>query len=269
MKRSIMVANYLQSLGFENPECNFTFLGDLIAKHVATYSFSSVNCQLGEDLPLDFESLYERLVVKNRGGYCFEQNGLFYEVLEELGYSPKLYLARVIHNQNIHPGLTHRISMVENEGQSYVVDVGFGSNGPRIPVALSETESIDGDRIYRISQKDRGEFHMQILKDGVFFSLYRFELCHYGQADCELGHFYSHRHPAANFVNHLVVSRLSESEIHSLVDLEYRLIKKSGTEIEDITTPIQLKTLLTSKLNIQVSHNECQILYEKLASKNR
>ncbi|MBT3234218.1 MAG: N-hydroxyarylamine O-acetyltransferase, partial [Calditrichaeota bacterium] len=29
-----------------------------------------------QDLPLDFESLHQRIVVQRRGGYCFEQNGL-------------------------------------------------------------------------------------------------------------------------------------------------------------------------------------------------
>lgn len=267
MTRRTMIHNYLETLGLQDRQWDFSLLTDLIAKHVATYSFSSVNCQLGDDLPLDFASLYQRIVVEKRGGYCFEQNGLLFEILEELGFSPQLYLARVIHNQDIHPGLTHRINMVEHNGTSYVVDAGFGSDGPRIPVAFSEKESIDGHRIYRVFEKEPGQFHMQIFKDGCFFSLYRFERSRYAQADCELGHFYSHRHTAANFVNHLVVSRLTQTEIHSIVDLEYWLIKKSNTKKQNITSPGQLKQLLSGKLNLLVSEQECQILFEKHASK--
>ncbi|GKT33455.1 Arylamine N-acetyltransferase like protein, partial [Aduncisulcus paluster] len=154
-----------------------------------------VGCQLGDDLPLDLESLYRRIVVKKRGGYCFEQNGLLFGVLEELGLFPQLYLARVIYNQDIHSGLTHRITMVDYEGARYVLDVGFGPHGPSIPVPMSGVESADGEKIFRIAEVRPGEFHMQVLKKGEFFSLYRFELARYGQSDCELGHFYSHRHP--------------------------------------------------------------------------
>ena len=177
-------------------------------------------CRLGDELPLDFESLFDRLVVRRRGGYCFEQNGLLYEVLDELGFSPKLYLARVIHNQDSHPGLTHRISMVEHEGERYVVDVGFGSDGPRIPILFSENVTDDGGRIFRIVERHPGEYHMQMWKDGEFYSLYRFELSRYGPADCEVGHFYSHRHPDATFVNHLVASLVLADETRSLRDLD-------------------------------------------------
>ena len=96
---------------------------------MATFAFGSVGPRLGDELPLDIKSLFDRLVVRRRGGYCFEQNGLFYEVLDELGYAPRLYLARVIHGQDIHPGLTHRISLVTYGGTDYVVDVGFGADG--------------------------------------------------------------------------------------------------------------------------------------------
>ena len=266
MGRSTMVQEYLHILNLHNRKMDFSFLCDLVAHHVATFPFSSVSCQLGDDLPLDFQALYQRIVVKRRGGYCFEQNGLLYEILKELGFTPKLYLARVIHNQDIHPGLTHRITMVEYEDRQYIFDVGFGANGPRIPVALSETESKDGNRIYRITERRSGEYHMQIKKDGDFFSLYRFELSRYGHADCELGHFYSHRHPDANFVNHLVVSRLLESEIHSVLNLEYWLITTSGTKSQKIKDPEQLRRILVDQLKVQISDNESSRLFEKLVS---
>ena len=238
------------------------FLSEIAKRHVATFAFSSVGCRLGESLPLDLESLYKRIVVQRRGGYCFEQNGLFYEVLEDLGFSVKLYLARVIYNQDIHPGLTHRITMVDLNGQRYILDVGFGSDGPRIPVILSEQETIDGDRIFRISQPSSGEFHMQVFKDGDFFSLYRFELARYGQADCELGHFYSHRHPNSSFVNHLVVSLIMENEIRSLRDLVYWVITKSGTQQHRIDDADQLRRILVGELKVQVTEAESRYLYE-------
>lgn len=51
-------------------------------------------------------------------------------VLEELGFSVNLFLGRVIYNQDIHPGLTHRITLVEIDGNHYIADVGFGPLGP-------------------------------------------------------------------------------------------------------------------------------------------
>ena len=266
MERREMVREYLQALGLRGRKLDFGFLNDVVTRHVATFAFGNVGCRLGEDLPIDFESLFLRIVSQRRGGYCFEQNGLLYGVLEKLGFLPKLYLARVIYNQDTHPGLTHRISMIEYEGQRYVIDVGFGSLGPRIPVPMSAIESNDGDKIFRIAERRSGEYHMQVFKEGDFFSLYRFEIARYGQADCELGHFYSLRHPGANFVNHLVASLIQANETRSLRDLEYWVITKSGTQNQEICDSEQLRRILVEEFGVQVTEEESRRLYEGLVS---
>lgn len=268
-KRSEMVQTYLQALELYGRKLDFSFLNDVVARHVAKFAFSSVGCQLSEDLPLDFDSLYQKLFIQRRGGYCFEQNGFLYEVLEELGFSPKLYLARVIYNQDTHPGLTHRISMIEYEEQQYVMDVGFGPTGPAIPVPMLEIESKDRDKVFRIAENRIGEYHMQVMKDGDFFSLYRFELSRYGQADCEIGHFYSHRHPDAAFVNHLVVSLIQDHETRSLRDLEYWVISQSDTQNIIINDSEHLWKILVGELGVKISEDESRQLYEKLNTKQR
>lgn len=263
MKRSELVHQYLTTLGLQDRTHDFAFLSDLAARHLATFAFSSVGCLLGDDLPLDFESLFDRIVTRRRGGYCFEQNGLFFEVLEELGFSPRLVLARVIFNQDNEPGLTHRNSIVEYEGQSYVLDVGFGPHGPRVPVPMSGTETKDGHQVFRVSERRPGEHHLQVLKDGDFAPLYRFELARYVQADCEVGHFYSHRHPSANFVNHLVVSLIKQTETLCLRDREYSVTTEAGIHKQDVGNPRQLHGILVKELGIQVTPEESHRLYEE------
>ncbi len=260
MQRSEMVGDYLRALNLDDCELDFEFLREVVGRHVATFAFSSVGCRLGENMPLDYESLFSRIVVRRRGGYCFEQNGLLFGVLEELGFAPQLYLARVIFNEDTHPGLTHRISLVKFDGEHFVLDVGFGSLGPRIPVRMSGAECRDGSQVVRIEERGNGEFHLQVLKEGEFFSLYRFELARYGQSDCELGHFYSHRHPKANFVNHLVVSLILEHEVRSLQDMEYRVITDSTTEIQAIESSDQLWRILVEELGIQITERESRRL---------
>lgn len=264
MQRSEMVDKYLHTLNLKNYGLDFKFLKEVVGRHVATFAFSSVGCRLGEDLPLDFESLFSRIVDRRRGGYCFEQNGLLYEVLDELGFSPELYLARVIYDQDTHPGLTHRISVIKYDGQRYVLDVGFGSLGPRVPVLMSASETHDNGKVFRVAEIRPGQYHLQVIKDGDFFSLYRFELAPYGQADCEVGHFYSHRHPDASFVNHLVVSRILAGETRSLRDLEYWVVTDSEKQTTQICDPEQLRQVLVTELGVQVSDSESRRLFDGL-----
>ena len=237
------------------------FLSEILRRHSARFAFSSVGPLLGNDLPLDVESLYQRIVVKRRGGYCFEQNALMYAVLIELGFDVSLYLARVIYNEDIHPGLTHRISLVKIDGRSYIADVGFGPLGPQRPVCMSGEESHENFRVFRVEERQQGEFHLQTLKDGEFYSLYKFELARYGSADCEVGHFYSHKHPDATFVNHLVVSNIHDREVHSLRNHEYRVITATGEQREPIKDGTHLHEILNTRFGIKVSEDEARRLF--------
>jgi N-hydroxyarylamine O-acetyltransferase len=263
--RPSLADEYLDTLGLKREEPCLEFLNNITRRHVAHFAFSSVGPLLEDELPLDFESLYRRIVVKRRGGYCFEQNGLLFELLEEFGFSVRLYLGRVIYDQDIHPGLTHRITLVDIDNQRYVADVGFGPLGPASAVNMSGQESVDGFRTFRVKERDPGVFHMQTFKDGRFYSLYKFELARYGQADCEVGHFYSHKHPAASFVNHLVVSRIRRDEVRSIRNHEYSVNRDGRESRQIIGSPKQLKAILDSRFNIAVSLAEGDRLFSKTA----
>lgn len=254
---------YLRVLGLQRQQPDLSFLADLTSRHVANFSFSSVGPMLGNDLPLDIESLYQRIVVRRRGGYCFEQNGLLQAILEELGFGVKLYLGRVIYNQDSHPGLTHRINLVETGGGRYVADVGFGPMGPRYPVSMTGEVSQQGFRSFRIAEGRPGEYHMQTLKDGAFYSLYRFELARYGQSDCEVGHFYSHKHPGATFVNHLVVSRILAGEIRSLRNRDFWVITADGEQRQAIEDGAHLGEVLNTGFGVKIDDTEAQRLFAK------
>jgi N-hydroxyarylamine O-acetyltransferase len=267
MQRSDITTGYLGALGLQTRKPDLAFLSEITRRHLAQFAFSSIGPMLGNDLPLDIEALYQRIVVKRRGGYCFEQNGLLYEILQELGYTVSLYLGRVIYNQDIHPGLTHRITLVEIDGNRYVVDVGFGPLGPARPVSLAGDETRENNRVFRIAKRLPNEFHMQTLKDGDFFSLYKFELVHYGPADCELGHFYSHKHPRANFVNNLVVSSIRDHEVRSLRNREFWVMTGTGDQKQLIENHEQLKNLLETRFGLDVSSDESEQIFAKISEK--
>lgn len=262
MDRARITVLYLEALGLQRQAPGLDFLREITRRHVARLAFSSVGPRLGDPLPLDLPSLYQRIVERRRGGYCFEQNGLLYEVLDELGFEVRLALARVIHNRDVHPGLTHRISLVRIDGLTQVVDVGFGPQGPRHPVLLSPEPSPQRDRVYRVAERHAGEFHLQLAKDDDWYSLYRFELSRYGQADCELGHFWSHRHPEANFVRNLVVSVIRDDEVHALRNREYTAAFRDGERTRVLKAADELHGLLASTFGVSVSEDEARRLFD-------
>lgn len=261
MTLSDITDEYIRVLGLQRSKPDLALLKEITRRHAAKFSFSSVGPMLGDDLPLDIESLYRRIVVSRRGGYCFEQNGFLYAMLEKLGFDVSLYLARVIYNEDIHPGLTHRITLVKIDESRYIADVGFGPLGPQFPVCMSGEESHESFRIFRIRERHAGEFHVQTLRNGEFYTLYKFELARYGAADCEVGHFYSHKHPGATFVNHLVVSKILDDEVRSLRNREYWTISASGELKHSISDGEQLKVVLSDQFGIVVNDDESQRLF--------
>ena len=105
---------------------------------------------------------------------------------------------------------------------------------------------------------------MQSIVDGERYSLYRFDLVRYGQSDCELGHFYSHRHPEATFVNNLVASLILDDEVRSLRNRDYWVIRADATTTTAITSAPQLQELLADELGLRVTAAEGQRLFDEL-----
>ncbi|MBI1379353.1 MAG: hypothetical protein GC157_18025 [Frankiales bacterium] len=263
MDRSELTTAYLAALGLDGAERGPGLLPEVVRRHVATLAFTSVGPRLGDPLPLAPEELLDRIVVRRRGGYCFEHNGLVHEVLDELGLRPRLCLGRVLLSGNPHPGLTHRINVVELDGTPHVVDVGFGAPGPHLPVPLGGAVVGSSWRSFRVVELRPEHWTMQKLEDGDWTSLYRFELLEYGQSDCEIGHFWSHRHPSASFVNRFVASLILDDEVRSLQDREYRVVRATGEQRRSVPDH-ELRDLLADELDVRVTEEEAARLLPPL-----
>ncbi len=266
MQRSVITDQYLQALEIESAPPSFEFLSVLITRHIATLSFSSIGVRLHDDLPLDLPAVFDRIVLRRRGGYCFEQNALLFEVLQELGFDVEIKLARVIYGRDYLPGLTHRITIVTLDQRPFVVDVGFGPNGPTSPIPLLEEQAEGSEWKHRVHEFREGEFHMQSRKPEGPYSLYRFDLGQYGPSDCEISHFYSQHHPEATFVNNLVVSRILHDEIRSLRNNTYMTIRPEGEVVTMVNDSHQLHNLLSNELGVEVSEAESLRLFSELST---
>lgn len=87
----------------------------------------------GEGVVLTVPHLYEKIVERERGGYCFELNGLFHVLLDALGYDVRRVAARV--HSAVQVPANHHVNVVELD-RPYVVDVGIGPPMPRKPLPL-------------------------------------------------------------------------------------------------------------------------------------
>jgi N-hydroxyarylamine O-acetyltransferase len=236
----------------------------LQTQHLMQLPFSSANVLLGLELSLDDNPLLDRLLVKRRGGYCFEHNKIFFKVLQENAFDVQALMARVLNNQDIDAPKTHRLTLLTLDGERYAVDVGFGANCPIEPIKISDQDTVcsDGSR-YRVVRNDRGDYLLQLKKVSGYYTLYSFDLARYVDPDFEMAHFYSHRHPQAGFVNNLVVSRIIDGERRSIRNRSYQVICGDVIEETGIDSAEQLQALLKKDFEYPLSDDECTTLYEK------
>jgi N-hydroxyarylamine O-acetyltransferase len=65
-------------------------------KHPDAIVFENIDVLLGKAISLDPADVDAKLIAAGRGGYCYEQNGLFKRVLTALGFEVTGLMARVL-----------------------------------------------------------------------------------------------------------------------------------------------------------------------------
>jgi N-hydroxyarylamine O-acetyltransferase len=111
---------------------------------------------LGDGITLDVDALFEKIVDRERGGYCYELNGLFHVLLAELGYDVDRVAARVVgRDGDARPPANHHANVVHLH-RPFVVDVGMGTPQMRQPTPLDGTEVTDDAGVtWRVVESDR------------------------------------------------------------------------------------------------------------------
>lgn len=136
------VSHYLERLGIScgeggMPQPSLEFLNRLVEAHQKRIPFEAIDVyQQKLPISLEVQKLYEKIVEKKRGGYCFEMNGLFISLLRTLGYDAWSCYCRVIRGRAELRPVSHRGNIVCIENQLYFCDVGFGGPMPSQAILL-------------------------------------------------------------------------------------------------------------------------------------
>jgi N-hydroxyarylamine O-acetyltransferase len=176
-------------------------LRDLHRAHLLAVPFENLSIHLGESIILDETRLFDKVVNRRRGGFCYELNGLFAWLLRELGYNVTLLSAGVANGEGVFgPEFDHMTLMVTMDGTRWLADVGFGDSF-REPLPL-DAEVVSPDPSYRVAH-DGDILFLQGYDGTDWRSQYRFTLqprafpdyeamCHYHQTSPE-SHFTQRR----------------------------------------------------------------------------
>lgn len=253
---------YLSCVSVINPEASIRFINELQQAHLGTFPFSNLGVLLQEDLPLESQVLFDRVITNKRGGYCFEQNKIFFEILKYYEFQCDIVLGKVLHNREIDVPRTHRITKAIIADKTYIIDVGFGPLCPRTPLLLNTEEPQNqGDTVYRILQPTPGCYLLQKYEVDGWFTLYSFDNGTYSEADCLCGHHYSSTHPDATFVNNLLVSRKFYDDVRFLRNGEFHRIQGGTAEITRVSSTDNLGVILMQEFGLSLTTDQLSRLY--------
>ena len=122
--------------------------------HLLAVPFENLSIHTGEPVVLEDEALFEKVVGRRRGGFCYELNGLFAALLRSLGFKVEMLSAGVANAEGeFGPDFDHMTLLVtlnDKLEERWLADVGFGDSF-REPLLLNERGvQRQGERDYKI-----------------------------------------------------------------------------------------------------------------------
>jgi N-hydroxyarylamine O-acetyltransferase len=139
---SLALHRYLRRIAYGGPlSATRQTLHNLHRHHLLAIPFENVDVQLGMVPSLEHEAIFEKIVKRERGGWCFEMNLLFAWVLRQVGMRVDLIGATV--GKRARNALPNHLALLVHLDQTYLADVGFG-NGFLTPAPLQEGTFNDG-----------------------------------------------------------------------------------------------------------------------------
>ncbi|MFC6622234.1 arylamine N-acetyltransferase family protein [Novosphingobium panipatense] len=274
------IDRYLQRVNLSAPPAaDPAGLGALQAAHRRAFGFENLDVMLGREIRIDSSSVFDKLVVRRRGGYCFEQNRLFADALETLGVVTRPLLARVWLGQpeGAEPPRTHTAVLAILDGDPWLADAGFGgSNVPPLPLQDgAQATTADGARHRLRRVGERGEMKGEWLLERAgpahatdgraqahedWQPQYSFDLSAVGQADLDQANHWTSTRPDTRFTTLHVASIPLPSGFASMTDLQLTIHDGAGTRSRAITDAADYTQSLREIFQISLDLEEAAAL---------
>lgn len=252
MCNSTFVKRYLKRLQLEDtlPNDSLEKLSLLMWYHLINVPFETFDIFLKKHILLDESSLEDKIINRNRGGFCYELNASFAHLLRVLGYDIQDYGSRVHLNRlpNMHPFKDHRINVVTIAGKQYLAEVGFGHFfAPTAPLLIEENtiQENDGKR-YRFIKDDFFGWILQVAYKKDFQNFLSYDPNTYElDSDYEMASCYAQYTPTSIFSHTpIAMIRTADGGTYSLVDKTFKHIHNGAVETTTLTTNEEISQYL-------------------------
>lgn len=264
----VNIDRYLQRIGYTGDrKPDLDTLASVQLAHVCSIPFENLDVQLGRRLGTGIEAAFEKIVERRRGGWCYEQNGLFGWALAELGFDVTRVAGAVMrHERGALADNNHLCLLVRMPGkhEPYLVDVGFGGSMLR-PMPLEESEE---DHLpFRVGLRrtdDSGWRFWEDFGDGRFS--YDFETRPGSERELAARCEQLQTDPDSSFVLNLVCQRRQPLSHVALRGRVLTTTRATGRQQRLLQSAAELSAALAAEFNLVVP--EATALWPKIEARH-
>ena len=262
---------YLDRIGLDAPPpVSVDGIARLVQAHRRAIPFENLDIILGHGVSLDPDAIFDKIVHRRRGGYCFEQNALFHRALVAMGFEGRPLMGRVWLRvaDDEPPPRTHQFVLVTLEGRQWIVDVGFGGSlTPPLPLVEGETGTgPDGVR-FRLTHAEKHGWVLARLGAPSYLDVpeeeavrwqrqYSFTTDPVFRSDLETGNHWTATRPGTPFTSLLMVHRVTAEGFASLDGRSLRLRDGERARNLPLPTPQALGEALDRHFDILLGEDE-------------
>lgn len=228
------VREYLSRIGIDMADvaANVDSLRRLQRKHLLSVPFENLDIHWKLPIVLDTAKFYEKIVGKKRGGFCYELNGLFNELLRDIGFQTRLVSARVNDGKGTFgPEYDHAAIIVIIGEIEYLADVGFGAFTAEPLRFIPDIEQIDAAGIFSIRRYEDGYFAVYKKENDAWRGEYIFKP--FGRDLSEFAEMcdFQQYSPESHFTKGKLCSVMTENGRKTLSNKSF-IVTKDGEKIE-------------------------------------
>ena len=226
-------------------------LGELQRGFLLHVPFENLDIHLGREITLSTERIFDKIVMARRGGFCYECNGVFADVLVGLGFTVSVVSARMAMGGTIGPEFDHMALLVELD-QAYLADAGNGQSC-RVPLRLDGSNESSAEGLtYRV--RGHGSALALAYRKGAADWATRFvftttpreraefaSMCHYHQTS-----------PDSLFTQKRLVTLATESGRVTLTDRRLVTTQDGRREEQDLASEVEYRMCLREQFGIEL-----------------
>ncbi len=270
------VEAYFRRIGYGGEAMpSLAVLQDIHWRHVTSIPFENLDVILGRSIALDPAAIAAKLVAAKRGGYCFEQNGLYLAILREIGFTANALAARVWWGRDGKdlPPRTHMTLKVELDDVAYLCDVGFGGMTPVGPLRWAfDAAQKTTHETYRLRELREGpaagEIALEAEIAGEWQPLYSFQPHAVDPADFNLANWYVATHPTSFFTQAMIVAMPFGDGRHVLQERKStrRAARDRSETVRQLADRADLGAHLAETFGLSLEMDDLERLWARLAA---